>query len=243
MKFKVLIIGIAIGLVCGVLLTTVAFRVCANIVEKEDAHTIALADEITTIPIESDSTTDNQLKAESSVLMEPVVEEVVEVEPEVTEKILVEVEPEVTEKILVERNLADRSGNSRYYKITDTMLQELKSYEMTATAYTLSVASCGKKRDHPLYGITRSGARAQVDRTVAVDPKVIPLGSVLYIEFPDEYSSRNGLYVAEDTGKAIKGNKIDIFFGEDNPGEEIIEKLALQFGRRKVKVYMVERGD
>lgn len=231
MKFKVLIIGIAIGLVCGVLLTTVAFRVCANIVEKEDAHTIALADEITTIPIESDSTTDNQLKAESSVLMEPVVEEVVEVEPE------------VTEKILVERNLADRSGNSRYYKITDTMLQELKSYEMTATAYTLSVASCGKKRDHPLYGITRSGARAQVDRTVAVDPKVIPLGSVLYIEFPDEYSSRNGLYVAEDTGKAIKGNKIDIFFGEDNPGEEIIEKLALQFGRRKVKVYMVERGD
>ena len=231
MKFKVLIIGIAIGLVCGVLLTTVAFRVCANIVEKEDAHTIALADEITTIPIESDSTTDNQLKAESSVLMEPVVEEVVEVEPE------------VTEKILVERNLADRSGNSRYYKITDTMLQELKSYEMTATAYTLSVASCGKKRDHPLYGITRSGARAQVDRTVAVDPKVIPLGSVLYIEFPDEYSSRNGLYVAEDTGKAIKGNKIDIFFGEDNPGEEIIEKLALQFGRRKVKVYVVERGD
>lgn len=231
MKFKVLVIGIAIGLVCGVLLTAEAFRVCANIVEKEDAHTIALADEITTIPIEFDSTTDNQLKAESFVLMEPVVEEVVEVEPE------------VTEKILVERNLADRSGNSRYYKITDTMLQELKSYEMTATAYTLSVASCGKKRDHPLYGITRSGARAQVDRTVAVDPKVIPLGSVLYIEFPDEYSSRNGLYVAEDTGKAIKGNKIDIFFGEDNPGEEIIEKLALQFGRRKVKVYVVERGD
>ncbi len=231
MKFKVLIIGIAIGLVCGVLLTAVAFRVCANIVEKEDAHTIALADEITTIPIEFDSTTDTQLKAESFVLMEPVVEEVVEVEPE------------VTEKILVERNLADRGGNSRYYKITDTMLQELKSYEMTATAYTLSVASCGKKRDHPLYGITRSGARAQVDRTVAVDPKVIPLGSVLYIEFPDEYSSRNGLYVAEDTGKAIKGNKIDIFFGEDNPGDEIIEKLALQFGRRKVKVYVVERGD
>jgi len=42
---------------------------------------------------------------------------------------------------------------------------------------------------------------------IAVDPKVIPLGSKLYIEFPD---GRSMYGVAEDTGGAIKGNRIDI---------------------------------
>jgi peptidoglycan hydrolase CwlO-like protein len=50
---------------------------------------------------------------------------------------------------------------------------------------------------------TASGAIATVGRTIAVDPKVIPLGSKVII---------NGyVYVAEDTGGAIKGNKIDIY--------------------------------
>lgn len=51
---------------------------------------------------------------------------------------------------------------------------------------------------------TSSGKRAAEGRTIAVDPRVIPIGSRVYIEgFGD--------FIAEDVGGAIKGNKIDIF--------------------------------
>ena len=52
-------------------------------------------------------------------------------------------------------------------------------------------------------GRTSSGAMAVSRRTVAVDPRVIPMGSRLLI---------NGqVYVAEDTGGGVKGNHIDIY--------------------------------
>lgn len=41
--------------------------------------------------------------------------------------------------------------------------------------------------------------------TIAVDPKVIPYGTKVYIPYFDK------VFVAEDTGSAIKGNRIDIF--------------------------------
>ncbi len=53
-------------------------------------------------------------------------------------------------------------------------------------------------------GLTRSGTTALEGRTIAVDPQVIPLGSRVYI---DGY----GVFIAEDTGSAIKSNKIDVF--------------------------------
>jgi 3D (Asp-Asp-Asp) domain-containing protein len=62
---------------------------------------------------------------------------------------------------------------------------------------------------------------------IAVDPKVIPLGSRVYIEFPDGH----GMYaLAEDTGGAIKGNRIDIAFWT--------RAEAKQFGIQDVKVYI-----
>jgi 3D (Asp-Asp-Asp) domain-containing protein len=115
-----------------------------------------------------------------------------------------------------------------------------RKFHMTATAYDLSYKSCRKTREHPAYGITASGARATVGRTIAVDPKVVPLGSKVYIIFPESYSHMNGVYVAEDTGSLIKGNKIDIFFGEDNPGEMVVNKKALEFGIQLVEVYLLE---
>ncbi|MGI6226752.1 MAG: 3D domain-containing protein [Peptococcales bacterium] len=60
--------------------------------------------------------------------------------------------------------------------------------------------------------------------TVAVDPKVIPLGSKLYI---DGY----GFGIAQDTGNAIKGERIDLFMDT--------EKEALKWGNRTVKVYIL----
>lgn len=55
-------------------------------------------------------------------------------------------------------------------------------------------------------GLTASGASLSVGTTIAVDPSVIPLGSKVYIE-------GIGWRVAQDTGGAIKGNKIDVLVG------------------------------
>lgn len=54
-------------------------------------------------------------------------------------------------------------------------------------------------------GITKSGARVQEGVTIAVDPKLIPLGSHCFA---------NGMtheYIAEDTGSDIQGRHIDIY--------------------------------
>lgn len=106
-----------------------------------------------------------------------------------------------------------------------------RSYiDVSATAYDLSYESCGKRPGDRGYGITASGMKAQYG-VVAVDPRVIPLGTRLYIEAADG-SWVYGNAVAGDTGGAIKGNKIDLFF---NTRQE-----CLNFGRRSARVYILE---
>ncbi|CAG7585812.1 3D domain-containing protein [Peptoniphilus senegalensis] len=90
---------------------------------------------------------------------------------------------------------------------------------MQATAYD---PTAGSK--------TAMGTRARVG-AVAVDPRVIPLGSKLYIESMDGFASY-GYATAEDTGGAIKGNRIDLFY---NSNAE-----ANRFGRRNVRVYVLD---
>ena len=68
---------------------------------------------------------------------------------------------------------------------------------------------------------TASGTVPTAGRTIAVDPSVIPLGSQVII---------NGhVYTAEDTGGAIKGNKIDIFVSD--------HATALAYGVYYAEVY------
>lgn len=105
-----------------------------------------------------------------------------------------------------------------------------RAITMSATAYDLSFESCGKHPDHPAYGITASGTQARPG-AVAVDPKVIPLGTRLYIESLDG-TPDYGFATAEDTGGAIKGNKIDLFFHSSTD--------VKNFGRRNVKVYILD---
>ena len=63
---------------------------------------------------------------------------------------------------------------------------------------------------------------------IAVDPKIIPLGSRVYIQYPDGH----GEYaIAEDTGGAIKGNRVDIAKWTVNEAED--------FGIQNVKVFVV----
>ena len=112
--------------------------------------------------------------------------------------------------------------------------------KMTATAYDLSFESCGKELGHPAYGVTSSGTKATVGRTIAVDPEVIPLGSKVRITFPQKYSYLDGIYTAEDTGRLIKGNRVDVFFGEDKNGSKTINKLAMDFGVQDIEVEVLE---
>lgn len=95
-----------------------------------------------------------------------------------------------------------------------------KTITMNASAYDLSYASTGKRPGDRGYGITASGMKAR-HGVVAVDPRVIPLGTKLYIE-------GYGNAIAGDTGGAIKGNRIDLFYNS--------RSAALNFGRRQVKV-------
>lgn len=118
--------------------------------------------------------------------------------------------------------------------------------ECKATAYDLSVKSCGKLPSHKEYGITYSG-RSIAGKTrleaacVAVDPKVIPLGSLLYINFDDyDYKQYNGIYQALDIGGGVKGKHVDIFLGDFNSTKEA--KEVLNFGVTKCKVEVLRYG-
>ena len=93
-----------------------------------------------------------------------------------------------------------------------------RSIRMEATAYAPFV--CGGSKS----GHTATGVMAGYG-IVAVDPRVIRLGTKLYVE-------GYGFCVAGDTGGAIKGAKIDLGFG--TYGE------AIRFGRRAVTVYVLD---
>lgn len=88
--------------------------------------------------------------------------------------------------------------------------------------------SCPKCTGTPIGSRTSTGHKPREGRTIAVDPKKIPLHSVVYIEGV-------GTFVAEDVGGAIKGNKLDVYV--DN------HEKALQLGTlggKKFKVYILE---
>lgn len=88
--------------------------------------------------------------------------------------------------------------------------------EMLATAYTAQCGGCD--------GWTAIGRRAGFG-IVAVDPRVIPLGTRLYIP-------GYGVAIAGDTGGAILGNRIDLGFDS--------WRDAMLFGRRSVTVYRLK---
>ena len=119
-------------------------------------------------------------------------------------------------------------------------LQDLGNFR--SSAYDLSVQSCGKTTSHKYYGISSTGfvlkgkTREQA-MAIAVDPKIIPLGTRVYIEFEEAYSHFNGIYTAVDTGGAIKSKKIDLFMGEFN--NKKTHQSVWNFGIRSARVYRI----
>lgn len=103
---------------------------------------------------------------------------------------------------------------------TEPPREYLGTFEITA------YCACGKCCDGSDDGLTYTETVATEGRTIAVDPNVIPLGSIVEI---------NGVnYVAEDIGGAIKSNRIDIFFNSHSDARE--------FGRQYLDVFIIERN-
>lgn len=127
------------------------------------------------------------------------------------------------QKTVKYRDLAENNPPEEY----------VNKIEVTATAYCLCKKCCGKTPDNPNYGCTHSGLKIVPGsgmKVIAVDPKIIPLNSKVYVE------GLNGAWdyghaVAADTGSAIKELKIDLYM--DTHTE------ALEWGRRKVNVYVL----
>lgn len=124
----------------------------------------------------------------------------------------VEVLKEPKDKIIAVGSRGDLASRGTY------RTRQVK--KMLATAYDPGPKSCGKWAT----GRTATGMKAGFG-VVAVDPKVIPLGTQLYIE-------GYGHAVAGDRGGAIVGNRIDL--GYDTYAE------AIRFGRKWVTVHVLQ---
>lgn len=96
--------------------------------------------------------------------------------------------------------------------------------ELKATLYHTGVRGVGQKDS--------LGCRLQPMRTVAVDPKVFPRHSILFIKetvglkMPDG-SSHDGYWYASDVGGAIKGSRIDLFTGAGAASMKVLQALNL----------------
>ena len=110
---------------------------------------------------------------------------------------------------------------SRIADIQPAGMTLVGEWSLTATAY-YAFGSGGN--DINGNGITATGLRARKG-IVAVDPRIIPLGTKLFIP-------GYGEALAADTGGWIKNDRIDLCF-------ESLEE-CFRFGRRKIKVYLIE---
>lgn len=147
----------------------------------------------------------------------------------IEEKIIKEPITEVIEKGTKEQYSKNQFGASSFTIDGNTIKTEQGTFiidekrSMKSSAYTAGPESTGKNPGDAGYGITASGRKAQRG-VVAVDTNVIPFGTELYIE-------GYGYAVAGDTGSAIKGNKIDVFFDDYSD--------AIKYGVRNVDVYVL----
>ncbi|HEY8422515.1 MAG TPA: G5 domain-containing protein [Thermoclostridium sp.] len=141
-----------------------------------------------------------------------------------SEKVIAEPVTEIVEYGTVPNFKTSRGDLVRYSKVI----------EMRATAYTSSYEDTGKKPGDPGFGICYTGMKAR-EGIIAVDPKVIPLYTKVYVEVVGSEPDY-GFAIAADIGSAVKGNLIDVYLDTT----EAVKK----WGTKKVRVYILnEQND
>jgi 3D (Asp-Asp-Asp) domain-containing protein len=126
------------------------------------------------------------------------------------------------------------------------------NFNYKATAYDLSYDSNQKNPGDSDYGLTANGTNLvgksikDKARYIAVDPSLIPLGSTVYVIFPSNERfitlldgtkvDLNGVYIAADTGGAIKGEHIDVFLGDK------LNNIYPQWNNPYVHIRIIHKG-
>jgi uncharacterized protein YabE (DUF348 family) len=138
-------------------------------------------------------------------------------------EVLLENGKEVSRKLISEQKIAEQQDKVVAVGTKDIALQVSrgadesgKEFYVTATAYTAYCNGCS--------GRTATGLNLRANpnmKVIAVDPRVIPLGTKVYVE-------GYGYAVAADTGGAIKGYIIDLFMPSNQD--------CYRWGRKKVKI-------
>nr|WP_084279230.1 G5 and 3D domain-containing protein [Anoxybacillus tepidamans] len=111
-------------------------------------------------------------------------------------------------------------GTRETYITSRGSAQSSREIYVTATAYTAYCSGCSGK--------TRTGINLRSNphmKVIAVDPRIIPLGSKVYVE-------GYGYAIAGDTGAGINGYEIDVFFPD--------KSSAFRWGKKRVKVRIIQ---
>jgi len=135
--------------------------------------------------------------------------------------------------ILVEQRVIfanDGSVNTSFYMDLQTTQQKTPLQDDLSPAVSKSDSWVPfEATAYCTFGITKTGVWVQRG-IIAVDPSVIPLGSIVEIQA----GSYSGLYTAMDTGAVIKDKLVDIYM----PSWE----EAIRFGRHQIKLRVIRKG-
>ncbi|MED2382113.1 cell wall-binding protein EntB [Bacillus thuringiensis] len=176
-----------------------------------------------------------KVKEEVKVKEEPKAQEIVKHKEEAKVKEEVKVKEELKAQEIVKpkeeakvkeeekaKEIAKAKEEERAKEVSKNNIESAKrELTVVATAYTADPSENGTYGGRVLTAMGHDLTANPNMRIIAVDPKVIPLGSKVWVE-------GYGEAIAGDTGSAIKGNRIDVLMGS--------KSKAMNWGRQTVKV-------
>jgi len=124
-----------------------------------------------------------------------------------------------SDKIFPKQHLKITASSSAAVKKKSVKKQAVTTMTVNASAYTLSCKKCS--------GVTATGFNLKKHpnaKIISVDPRVIKLGTKVYVE-------GYGYAIAADTGGAIKGKMIDVYYPS--------KSKCIQWGRKNVKIHIL----
>lgn len=163
---------------------------------------------------------DKDTEIEESVFEETNIEQIEETNETTFQTVQSESKPTIESnketEAIVDETTCETYEDTNVDKLDDNLIN---LGEFRLTAYCNCKKCCGKWAG----GATASGTMPSANRTIAVDTDIIAFGTKVIIN--------GNTYIAEDTGSAIYGNRIDIYFDT--------HKEAVNFGVQYAEVFVV----